>query len=48
MSGDKEKLELLKDELLKLKNNYTGFDKIQKKQIEWFIGNLEEIIQKLS
>ncbi len=48
MSGDKENLELLKDELLKLKNNYTGFDKIQKKQIEWFIGNLEEIIQKLS
>ena len=48
MSGDKENLELLKDELQKLKNNYTGFDKIQKKQIEWFIGNLEEIIQKLS
>lgn len=48
MSGDKENLELLKDELLKLKNNYTGFDKIQKKQIEWFIGDLEEIIQKLS
>ena len=48
MSGDKENLELLKDELQKLKNNYTGFDKIQKKQIEWFIGNLEDIIQKLS
>lgn len=48
MSGDKENLELLKDELQKLKKNYTGFDKIQKKQIEWFIGNLEEIIQKLS
>lgn len=48
MSGDKEKLELLKDELQKLKKNYTGFDKIQKKQIEWFIGNLEDIIQKLS
>ena len=48
MSGDKENLELLKDELQKLKNNYTGFDKIQKKQIEWFIGNLEEIIQKMS
>lgn len=48
MSGDKENLKLLKDELQKLKNNYTGFDKIQKKQIEWFIGNLEEIIQKLS
>ena len=48
MSGDKENLELLKDELQKLKNNYTGFDKIQKKQIEWFIGNLEEIIRKLS
>lgn len=48
MSGDKENLELLKDELQKLKNNYTGFDKIQKKQIEWFIGNLEGIIQKLS
>lgn len=48
MSGDKENLELLKDELQKLKKNYTGFDKIQRKQIEWFIGNLEEIIQKLS
>ena len=48
MSGDKESLELLKDELQKLKNNYTGFDKIQKKQIEWFIGNLEDIIQKMS
>ncbi len=48
MSGDKENLEPLKDELQKLKNNYTGFDKIQKKQIEWFIGNLEEIIRKLS
>ena len=48
MSGDKENLELLKDELQKLKKNYTGFDKIQKKQIEWFIGNLEGIIQKLS
>ena len=48
MSGDKENLELLKDELQKLKKNYTGFDKIQKKQIEWFIGNLEEIIQRLS
>ena len=48
MSGDKENLGLLKDELQKLKNNYTGFDKIQKKQIEWFIGNLEDIIQKLS
>ena len=48
MSGDKENLELLKDELQKLKNNYTGFDKSQKKQIEWFIGNLEEIIRKLS
>ena len=48
MSGDKENIELLKDELQKLKKNYTGFDKIQKKQIEWFIGNLEEIIQKLS
>lgn len=48
ISGDKENLELLKDELQKLKSNYHGFDKIQNKQIEWFIGNLENIIQKLS
>lgn len=48
LSGDRENLEFLKEEVQKLKNDYDGFDKIQKKQIEWFIGNLEEIIQKLS
>lgn len=48
LSNDKDTLELLKGEIQTLKDTYDGFDKIQKKQLKWFINNLEGIIDKLS
>ena len=48
LGQDKDSLETLKNELKKLQDEYDGFDKIQKKQLKWFIHNLEGIIQKLS
>lgn len=48
MAEDKEGLKILKNRLQKFEEEFDGYDKIQKKQIEWFIGNLENIIQKLS
>ena len=48
MFEDKTNLELLKAKLNELENVFDGYDKIQKKQIAWFINNLEEILQKFS
>lgn len=48
MFEDKTNLELLKAKLNELENAFEGYDKIQKKQIAWFINNLEEILQKFS
>ena len=48
MSSDRESIELLKKEIEKLKDSYDGFDKIQKKQLYWFVQNLEDIIESLS
>lgn len=48
MFEDKTNLELLKAKLNELENAFDGYDKIQKKQIAWFINNLEEILQKFS
>ena len=48
LGQDKDSLESLKNELKKLQDEYDGFDKIQKKQLKWFINNLEGIIDKLS
>lgn len=45
--ADKDNLVGLKIELEALRDSFDGYDKIQKKQIGWFIGNLENIIQKL-
>lgn len=47
LSEDKETLIKLKETVEKDCLNFNGFDKIQKKQIQWFISNLDEIIQKL-
>lgn len=48
LANDKDTLEVLRDQIQELKDTYTGFDKIQKKQLNWFIKNLEGIIDKLS
>ena len=48
LSNDKEALITLKGEIQQLKDVYNGFDKIQRKQLDWFISNLEDIIYKLS
>ncbi len=48
MFEDKTNLELLKAKLNELENVFDGYDKIQKKQIAWFVNNLEEILQKFS
>lgn len=48
LANDKDILEVLKNEIQTLIDNYDGFDKIQKKQLKWFITNLEGIIDKLS
>lgn len=45
-SADLPKIKILQEKLNKLKN-LKNYDSIQKQQIEWFIGNLEEIIKKL-
>lgn len=47
LSADKDNLVVLKRELETLRDSFDGYDKIQKKQIGWFIGSLENIIQKL-
>lgn len=47
MSADLDNLVILKSKLEVLRDSFDGYDKIQKKQIGWFIGNLENIIQKL-
>lgn len=47
MSADKDNLVGLKRELETLRDSFDGYDKIQKKQIGWFIRSLENIIQKL-
>ena len=47
MSADKDNLVGLKRELETLRDSFAGYDKVQKKQIGWFIGNLGNIIQKL-
>lgn len=48
LANDKDTLEVLRDQIQKLKDTYGGFDKIQKKQLKWFISNLVDIINKLS
>lgn len=47
LSDDRETLINLKDILEKDCLKFADFDKIQKKQVQWFISNLEGIIQKL-
>ncbi len=47
MSADKDNLIGLKRKLESLRDSFDGYDKIQKKQIGWFIGKLGNIIQKL-
>ena len=47
MSADKDNLVVLKRELETLRDSFDEYDKIQKKQIGWFIGSLKNIIQKL-
>lgn len=47
LSGDKENLIYLKESLESECLHYGGFDRVQKKQIAWFIRNLEDIIQRL-
>lgn len=47
MSADKDNLIGLKGKLESLRDSFDGYDKIQKKQVGWLIGSLENIIQKL-
>ena len=47
-ADDKESLEDLKIRIEALINGENSFDKIQEKQIKYFIGNLEEIVSRLS
>lgn len=48
MTEDGPFLETLVRELNILKSDCQVFDRIQKKQISWFIGNLNEVIERLS
>ena len=47
-ADDKESLEDLKIRIEELIIGEDSFDKIQEKQIKYFIGNLKEIVSRLS
>ena len=48
MTEDGPFLETLVRKLNILKSDCQVFDRIQKKQISWFVGNLNEVIERLS
>ena len=47
-ADDKDSLEDLKIRIEELIKGENSFDKIQEKQIKYFIGNLEDLISRLS
>ena len=46
LSNDKPSVEELLEKMKELQA-YEGFDKIQKKQIEFFVFNLEDVMKRL-
>ena len=45
--NDKNRLELLKEKIVEVKDKSKGLDKIQLKQIGYFVENLGDIISRL-